>query len=291
MMSLKFGLFVPPFESLAEPSHVVGPARAAEASGWDGFFLWDHILFRPGMAVADPWLTMAAVAQSTARVRLGMLVTPLARRRPWVLARQAVTLDRLSGGRLVVGVGLGDDSIGEFSSFRGEATDAVKRGAMLDESLELLRRFWSGDEVVWEGEHFAVQSGAFLPRPVQAPLPVWVAARWPHRRPLARAARNQGCFPLFDRGGWDIPAFPELADVSAAVSRLRRYGAAKGFDIVCRGASCTVGNAERVDRLAELEAAGMTWWLESFGPDQPWLRMLEEAAGSGPPRAGVPSGG
>jgi alkanesulfonate monooxygenase SsuD/methylene tetrahydromethanopterin reductase-like flavin-dependent oxidoreductase (luciferase family) len=289
-MPLKFGLFVPPFAELAEPSGVVELARAAEGSGWDGFFLWDHILAVPGMAVADSWVTMAAVAQSTTRIRLGMLVTPLARRRPWVLARQAVTLDRLSRGRLIVGVGLGDDSIGEFSSFRGEVSDPVQRGAMLDESLELLRRFWSGQEVAWEGQYFSVHSGPFLPRPVQGPLPVWVACRWPHRRPLARAARHQGCFPLFDRGGWDIPAFPEPAAVLAARSELSEYGAAAGFDIACRGASTSVEEVERADRLAALEAVGMTWWLESFGPDEPLMRALEDAVRGGPPRAGVPPG-
>ena len=244
-MALKFGLFVPPFGSLAEPGRLVELARAADGSGWDGFFLWDHILALPGMAVADPWVTMAAVAQSTTRLRLGNLVTPLARRRPWVVARQAATLDRLSGGRLVVGVGLGDDSIGEFSSFRGEASDPVQRGAMLDESLELLRWFWSGQDVAWEGQYFSVHSGPFLPRPVQGSLPVWVACRWPHHRPLARAARHQGCFPLFDQGGWDIPAFPDPGAVLAARSQLRAYGAAADIDIVCRGASTTVDETER----------------------------------------------
>ena len=281
-MAPKFGLFLPPFEALAEPDRVIELAVAAEGSGWDGFFLWDHILALPGMAVADPWVIVAAVAQATETMRLGMLVTPLARRRPWVLARQAATLDRLSGGRLVVGVGLGDDSIGEFRSFRGEPTEPVQRGAMLDEALELLRRFWSGRDVEWEGQYFGVESGPFLPRPVQDPLPVWVACRWPHRRPLARAARHQGCFPLFDRGGWDIPAFPDPGAVSAARSELRAYGAATDIDIVCRGASLAVEAAERVDRLGALEASGMTWWLESFGPDEVLVQALEDAARTGP---------
>ena len=127
-MALKFGLFVPPFGGAGRAGPASRTGRAAEGSGWDGFFLWDHILALPGMAVADPWVTMAAVAQSTRDDALGMLVTPLARRRPWVLARQAATLDRLSGGRLVVGVGLGDDSIGEFSSFRGEPTEPGATG-------------------------------------------------------------------------------------------------------------------------------------------------------------------
>ena len=281
-MALRFGLFFPPFAGLAEPGRVVDLARAAERSGWDGLFLWDHILALRGMPVADPWVTMAAVAHSTERMRLGMLVTPLARRRPWVLARQTATLDRLSRGRLVVGVGLGDDSVGEFSSFRGEVPEPVQRGAMLDESLGLLRQFWSGKDVTWEGRHFAVASGPFLPQPAQDPLPVWVACRWPHRRPLARAARQQGCFPLFDRGGWDVPPFPDPEAVSSARTQLSTYGAAPGIDLVCRGASAAVEAGERADRLAVLEAAGMTWWLESFGPEEPQLRALEDAARIGP---------
>jgi alkanesulfonate monooxygenase SsuD/methylene tetrahydromethanopterin reductase-like flavin-dependent oxidoreductase (luciferase family) len=156
---------------------------------------------------------------------------------------------------------------------------------MVDESLDLLRRFWSGNDVTWEGQHFAVASGPFLPRPVQDPLPVWVACRWPHRRPLARAARHQGCFPLFDRGGWDIPAFPDPGAVLAARTQLSTYGAATGIDVVCRGASVGAEAGERADRLAALEAAGMTWWLESFGPEEPQLRALEDAARIGPPGA------
>ena len=174
------------------------------------------------MAVADPWVTMAAVAQSTSRMRLGMLVTPLARRRPWVLARETATLDRLSRGRLVVGVGLGDDGWREFSSFRGEPRPTRRSGERSWTSRsELLHRFWSGENVKWEGAHFAVDSGPFLPRPAQSPLPIWVACRRPLRpQPLARAARHQGCFPLFDQGGWDIPAFPGAAEVSAVRSQL-----------------------------------------------------------------------
>lgn len=176
-MPLRFGLFVPPFAEMAEPSRVVELAKSAEAAGWDGFFLWDHILALPGMPVADSWITMAAVAQATARMRLGILVTPLARRRPWVVAREAATLDRLSKGRLVVGVGLGDDGWREFSSFRGEVVDPAQRAPILDDSVDLLRMFWSGGEVRWEGKHFAVESTPFLPQPAQDPLPVWVACR------------------------------------------------------------------------------------------------------------------
>ena len=281
-MPLRFGLFVPPFAEMAEPSRVVELAKSAEAAGWDGFFLWDHILAVPGMPVADSWITMAAVAQATARMRLGMLVTPLARRRPWVVAREAATLDRLSKGRLVVGVGLGDDGWREFSSFRGEVVDPAQRAPIRDDSLDLLRMFWSGDEVRWEGKHFAVESTSFLPQPAQDPLPVWVACRWPHQRPLARAARHQGCFPLFDQGGWDIPVFPDPADVSIVRSELIAQGASTDIDIVCRGVSTLIEPRERSEGFASLEAVGMTWWLESFGPGEPPVDIVEEVVRRGP---------
>lgn len=277
-MALKFGLFLPPFVELAEPRRVVELAQAAEHAGWDGFFLWDHILFVPGMPIAEPWVTMGAIAQATSAMRLGMLVTPLARRRPWVIARETATLDHLSNGRLIVGVGLGDDGLGEFGSFRGEPVDPKDRAEILDESLTLLRQFWSGTDVRFEGKHHSVECGPFLPRPVQDPLPVWVAGRWPHPRPLNRAARHQGYFPLFDQGGWEVPVFPDPGDVAAA----RAGVASADIDIVCRGVSSQMEPRDRSKGFNELEAAGMTWWLESFGPGHPPVEVAEEIIRRGP---------
>lgn len=283
-MALQFGLFIPPFGELAEPRRLVDLAQSAERAGWSGFFLWDHMLAFPGMPVADPWTLMGAVACSTDTMRIGMLVTPLARRRPWVLARQAATLDRLSGGRFVVGVGLGDDGWGEFSSFKGEETDLAGRAQIVDESLDLLQQFWSGHEVHTDGTHLSVDSPPFLPRPLQDPLPVWVACRWPHRRPLARAARHQGCFPLFDPGGRTVPGTPDPADVASARAALISLGAAPDIDIVCRGVTDNVPLNQRSTVLTDLEAAGMTWWLESFGAGDPPAQSVERTVLAGPPR-------
>jgi len=160
------------------------------------------------------------------------------RRRPWVFARQAATLDQLSEGRLDIGVGLGHDGWREFSSFSGEVVDPVERASFLDDSLEILRRFWSGKPVEFEGERIWVNSPPFLPTPVQDPLPVWVAARWPHQRPLTRAARNQGCFPLFDPGGRDLPGLPEPEQVAAVRTKLLDRGdrpTSTSFVAACRG--------------------------------------------------------
>ena len=143
------------------------------------------MLARPGMAVCDAWIAMAAVATATREITFGAMVTPLARRRPWVLARQAAALDRMSGGRLVIGVGLGDDGWKEFSSF-GEATEPRERRLLLDESLEVLQRLLAGEDVAFDGQRLTVHATPFLPRPVQDPVPIWVGARWPNRAPSWR---------------------------------------------------------------------------------------------------------
>jgi alkanesulfonate monooxygenase SsuD/methylene tetrahydromethanopterin reductase-like flavin-dependent oxidoreductase (luciferase family) len=282
-VSLSYGIFLPPFAEYAEPQRLVALASSAEDAGWDGVFLWDHVLAGSDLAVADSFVVASAIAQATARVRLGMLVTPLARRRPWVFARQSATLDQLSAGRLVVGVGLGHDSRGELSSFNGEVLDPVERALVLDESLEAIVRFWSGEPVDYDGELVKVHSAAFLPKPVQDPLPIWVACRWSHRRPLARAARYQGCFPIFDSGGSEIPGLPEPAQVQAVRVGLTDKNAPAGIEIVCRGESGSCPAPELGSRFAELESAGMTWWLESFAPGHP-PADIERVVAAGPLR-------
>ena len=184
-MPVRRGIFVAPFDELADPRRLAALAARAEARGWDGVFLWDHVSYdAPVRAVLDPWVALAAIATATERVVLGPLVTPLARRRVQKLARETATLDLLSGGRLVLGAGLGGDRGGELSAW-GEEEDPRARAALLDDGLARLDELWAG---------------GFEPRPVVSParprIPVWLAARWPNRRPVARAARWDGVFPI-----------------------------------------------------------------------------------------------
>ena len=233
-MDPRRGLFLAPFDELSDPALVADLAARAEDRGWDGLFVWDHVAYRdPVRAVADPWITLTAVAVATSRLVIGPLVTPVARRRPHRLARETATLDRLSGGRLVLGVGLGSDRTGEFDPDRfGEEGDPRARAALLDEGLERLLAYWDGE---------------FEPRPLQEPrIPIWVAARWPHRRPLRRAARFDGLFPI------DLPGPEALAELVAQVE------GRKGFDVV-------VTNPPGTDPQPWIEA-GATWCLTGFGP-------------------------
>ena len=202
---MRYGVTLPNFGPYADARVLASLAREAEGAGWDGFFLWDHVLLVPWPTV-DPWIAMAAIALATERVRIGALVTPVPRRRPVKLAREIVTLDHLSRGRLILGVGIG---AGPWEwDYLGEETDLRTRGDMLDEALELLEQLWTGEPVVHHGRFYhhrgdggpqdtAERPVPFLPRPLQRPrVPPWVAGVWPNKRPFRRAARYDGLVPL-----------------------------------------------------------------------------------------------
>jgi alkanesulfonate monooxygenase SsuD/methylene tetrahydromethanopterin reductase-like flavin-dependent oxidoreductase (luciferase family) len=252
-VSAKRGLFIAPFDELADPRTIAKLATEAEARGWDGFFLWDHVNYRPPTrSVADPWVALSAIAIATETLRIGPLVTPLSRRRVQKLARETVTLDLLSEGRLTLGVGLGSDRNGELEPF-GEVTDPVERARLLDRGLETLVELWGG---------------AFEPAPVQRPrIPVWVAGRWPKRRPLRRAARWDGFFPI------DLPGPEALAEFAG---ELREHGAGQqgSFDLI---AELPLGGDP-----VPWEDAGANWLLIPYGPT-PRLDEVRAAIEAGPP--------
>ncbi len=216
-MTLRSALWLPLFDDLADPRVVAGLAAEAEEAGWDGCFVWDHLNWRaPVRLVADPWITLAAIASATERIRIGTMVTPLARRRPAKVARETATLDQLSGGRLVLGVGLGSDTFGAEWSKTGEELDDRRRAQKLDESLEILAAAWSGEPVQHHGEHYTVDDLTFLPRPVQrAGVPVWAAGFPGNIRPIRRAARLDGFFPV------NLEHPDQLAEAVATLTELR----------------------------------------------------------------------
>ena len=235
--------------------------------------MWDHVYAGPAapFPAADPWVVLGALAGRTRRARLGPMVTPLARRRPEKVAREAVTVDRLSGGRLVLGVGLGNPPQ-EFTAFGDDAHPRVL-AARLDEALDVVRGLWSGQPFSHAGEHFTVHDAQFLPAPVAGAIPIWAACTTPHRAPLRRAARVDGVIlsNTTAQGGIDPVA---VDDVMAAVEDVRRRrGHLDGFDVAVL---CPA--LPGPDELAAYAGAGTTWTVVTG-----WLDQLGELIAGGPP--------
>ena len=212
---MRFAVDVPNFGDFADPRVVADLARRAEEAGWDGLFVWDHVTHRKELrrTIADPWVLLTAAALATERIRLGTMVTPVARRRVPKLAREVTTLDRLTGGRMILGVGLGAPIPDEFGSF-GEPTDPKVLAARLDEGLTALNLLWSGEPVTFRGQHVIIEDVVFRPTPVQRPrVPVWVGGEWPARPPMRRAARWDGAVPLLLPDHGSRPLQPDAATV------------------------------------------------------------------------------
>ena len=250
---MRHAIFIPPSGQMAHPGVQAEIAASAEEHGWDGFFIWDHVLRKPEepQEIADPWVCLAVVAAATQRIRMGPMVTPITRRRPIKLARETLSLDHLSNGRLVLGLGLGVDHSGELSKF-GEEVDPVIRGRRLDEGVELLRRLWSGQTVDFQGDHFVAHDVTVVPPAGRPPtIPMWFAARGGARRPVRRAARYEGLFPV------DIDA----DSLGAMVDLVRtERGSLDGFDVAVRPGD---GAGVTYDALADL---GVTWCLSPLNP-------------------------
>ncbi len=268
---MKFGIYLPNFGPFGDARVLAGLAQDAEQSGWDGFFIWDHIT---GMRLrfADTWVALAAIALNTQRIKIGTTVTPLPRRRPWKIARETVSIDHLSNGRLILGVGIGGGKW-EWDDL-GEETDLKERGVMLDEALTILRGLWSGEPFQYDGKHYHIKETRFLPRPLQSPrIPIWVGGFWPKKAPFRRAAGWDGAFPLFEVDTEE----QELAQLNEVVSYLRaNRSSVEPFDIVCTGFTFPDKPELMKETLTRRAALGMTWWLESIAPYRLGLGLTDE---------------
>lgn len=252
--------------TLAELSH------EAEAAGWDGVFIPDCIDIdngNPAMPAGfDPWVTLAAMAMRTERVRLGAIVTPISRRRPWKLARETMTLDHLSNGRLILAVGVGALDDGGFGKV-GEKTDLKTRAEMMDEGLAILAGLWSGEPFSFEGVHYHIEEMTFLPPPVQTPrIPVWVVGVWPRMKAMRRVIRWDGILP--QKSGAD-PAMT-AADIAAMKAYIdAERGQGTPYDIIAEGETPGDDRGGATAIVRPLAEAGATWWMETrwFGQNRP----------------------
>lgn len=275
---MRYGFVIPGGDVEA----LIEMAQEIEAAGWDAVFVGD------GVYGTDPWIALAAIAVRTTRVRLGPLVTPASRRRPWKLASETATLDRLSHGRVILPVGLGAINTG-FEQV-GERTDRTLRAQLLDEGLEVVTRFWSGQPFDYDGRHYHVHwDMQWSYSPVQRPrIPIWVVGAWQRERSLSRAVRYDGVLAVkMDVSG---PSSGMTADDIRALKqfiterRERGIGGEPPFDIVLEGVTPLGDRAGADEAVRPLAEAGATWWIESMWDEPGGLDVVRARIRQGPPK-------
>lgn len=282
---MKYGMSLPNFGWFSDIDLLIEYAVEAEEAGWDGFFLWDHLLiFKQEDLVlpfVDPWIALTAIACNTKHIRIGPLVTPLPRRRPWKVAREALTLDHLSKGRLILGVGIGAPPDVEFGYF-GEECDAKIRAAMLDESLDIITGLWTGKPFSYTGKYYQIEEMTFLPKPKQSPrIPIWVGGGIPYTAPFKRAAHYDGVSPVHSR--WPELVTPEDLDFVLDIVSSERKNL-KNYDIIICGSTTGTDSQKDQDTLAPWKERGVTWWLEDINETRADLDVLRERIRNGPPK-------
>jgi hypothetical protein len=257
---MKFGLSLPNKGDYGNIHKLVELAVSAEEASWDGFFIWDHYASGVGDHV-DPWIAMAAIAAHTETIRLGIHVTPLSRRRPWKVAREIVSLDHLSNGRMVLGAGLGDFTGKEFKNF-GEVSDRPTRGAMLDEALEIISGLQSGESFSFKGTHYQLKNTVFRPAPVQQPrVPIWLAGLWPNKKPFRRAARWDGIVPLpRGRKKQDYFTPDEVREILDYIWKHRT--SLDPFNFCLNGILPAKSHTADKAIVAPYQSVGVTWWID-----------------------------
>jgi alkanesulfonate monooxygenase SsuD/methylene tetrahydromethanopterin reductase-like flavin-dependent oxidoreductase (luciferase family) len=245
-------------------------------------FLEDYIFWQGHAKIPmyDPWIALAAMAMRTTQVALGTTVTPLPRRRPWKLAKEMVTLDHLSGGRMILGIGLGDTVTDDLSfSAVGEEMQVKRRAKMLDEALEVITGLWGGKAFLYSGEFFRVEVSRFLPRPVQRPrIPIWVGGGYPLKGPTARAARYDGA--IMYKQGSHVMSPDDIRALAAGIKEKR--GTLKGYDI-CSGGGPRGKNWDKErDHIRAVGEAGVTWWSEYIPPTAGDFEAISKLLERGP---------
>lgn len=256
-------------------------AEAAEAAGWDGFFVWEPVWG------VDAWVCLTAAAMRTERIRLGTLLSPISRMRPWDLAGKAATLDNLCGGRVILSVGLGAPDTG-FAEF-GEVTDRKTRAELLDEGLDIMTGLWRGQPFSYQGRHYTIRPTTFSvpPPPVQQPrIPIWVVAAWPRPKSMARVLKYDGILPTaVDANGARNANLDEVREIAAYVAAHRPAG--EPFDIVVEGTTPADDLAAAVAAVAPWADAGATWWIEALWTapaDAAGDALVRRRLEAGPPR-------
>lgn len=275
MSEIKYGFILP----YGDARTAANMAYEAEQAGWDGFFVWEPVW---GI---DAWVSLTAAAMRTERIRLGTMLSPISRMRPWKLASETATLDNLSSGRAILSVGLGAPDTG-YEAF-GEVTDRKTRAELLDEGLDILTGLWKGQPFNYDGKHYKIRQTRFFPppTPVQKPrIPIWVVGGWPSEKSMQRALRYDGLLPqILTAGHRAQAASPEdLREIREYVHSHRRGQGP--FDIVVEGKTPGNDSREAARIVQEWVDAGATWWNEAMWDSMDDFEAVRERVRQGPPR-------
>ena len=274
--NINFGIYIANHGISAEPQDYIDLAIAAEENNWNGFFLWDHIHSDEKHDVLDPFIILSAIASNTKSLKIGTMITPLARRRPWQIARQVTTLDRLSNGRFILGVGLGDPA--DFDPFFEDSNPKIRK-EKLEESLVILQKLWKGELFSFSGKHFNLKDVIFLPKPKQETIPIWVGGEWPNKGPFRRAAKFQGVFPL-KAGGEEALLEPE--DIIEIKNFISTYRNVKNDMDIAQIIVSSI-NKDENDWINAYINAGITWGMECIWPGRISVKDMFALIESGPP--------
>ncbi|MBN1214870.1 MAG: LLM class flavin-dependent oxidoreductase [Candidatus Lokiarchaeota archaeon] len=280
---VKFGLNIPNFGSYSNINNLINLAITAEKAGWEGFFLWDHIYLSTrleknkqiGIPFVDPWVALTAIAMVTKNMKIGTYVTPLPRRRPWKLAREVVSLDCLSRGRLILGIGLGAPDF-EYEGF-GEEKNIITRAKKCDEGLEIIKGLLSGKEFSYKGKFYTIKTVIFKPEPYNGIIPIWIGGRWPNKKPLERASKYNGFCPISASSEKLSPN-----DIEEIVNLIKSCRSdINNFDVVIAG-ELPLNKTEAKKIIYPFIESGITWWLDSINDWRGTLEEMEEYISNGP---------
>jgi hypothetical protein len=286
---MRHALNLPIMGEYSDPRLLAELAGEAEAAGWNGVFIWDYMLFDPVhiFPLTDPWIALAAIAMQTKQIAIGPMVAILARRRPWKVAREVVALDHLSGGRMILGVGLGHSGIGDFAQF-GEESNTKVRAQKLDEALDIIDGLCSGEPFSYTGTHYQIEETTFLPRPLRGSIPIWVAGWWPNKAPMRRAARWDGVYPVevkvTETSVELLPTSPETVRTIGNFIQEHRTKTSP-FDTVISRSLWHEDQATINELIAGFAEAGVTWLVQYILPWEFGPAEARDLIRQGPPHA------
>jgi len=257
MTAVKYGVTLP----YGDARITANLAQQAEKAGWDGVFVGDAVW------CVDPFIQLTAAAMSTNKIRLGTMVLAMPLRRPNHVASESMAIDRLSGGRLILGMATGATWMG-WQGFPDEVIDTRARAEMLDEAIDIITRLHQSEQFDFDGKHYHIKLSQvdtvhYPPKTIQQPrVPMWIPGAWPRMKSMRRVLKCDGLLPMkmnIDGRAEDVTPV-DLREMKAYIDANRKL--TTPFDYTIEGQTNNLGPAQARDKIMPWIEAGITWWIE-----------------------------